>query len=810
MKKIVFLIYLFLITTLFADEFVIKSFNELSTDLSARKFPRKDVNDQNCAILKVRTDLDGLIFDANLGVEGNIEKKPGEMWIYVSPGEKQIRISKEGFILLPYNIPITIKENSVYQMILTNKDIDNNENTTGYILLSTDPEKAYVWIDGQFKGQSIIQAELQEGIYSYEIKKEMYHSKSGEFEIVRNETTEVNEILQPNYGSLLINSTPEQNAEITLDNVLLQQKTPFESEKIISGNHTVTIKKAMFESITREFLIKDSEKTNLNLEMKPKFAVVTINTDSQADIYIDNKKIATEKYSGRLLKGNHIITVKKEMYEPINKEIEVIAGKDQTINLPLSPIFGELSIITSPSADIFVDGKFVNSDNYNDILISGIHTIEVKKEKYYTTTKKIDLQVGKKEILDIKLSPITGILSIMSSPPKADIYIYNKKMGTTPKIISDLIIGDYDILLSKDGYADYKKTVTIKENEKITINAEMDNGQEVTISSEPLNADFVINGKIKGTTPQQVLLPIGTNYITLTKKDYYEQQEEFKVVKNKSNYKFIMDPERIQVQVKSNPKGAKIYIDGHYKGKTNKIIELQKKRYLFELKKPFFYSNATEINFAETNSLDIQLSRNISKYNKLIEEKAKKALFPLKVSYGADGFSFGSSFISNYSIMKSYNFMIHYDLLNFEYNTNSARIWSLANISLRFASISEDLSAFKYIFLYFALGAKGIDKYPIIADSLYVGSIETGTEDFSDYYAWGPISLGIGYNIGIGNSILELEISYDYYIKNSTNGLYRKINQNNYVKVSDYDLGWSGVYFKIKFNWNNFGKNSFG
>ncbi len=109
-------------------------------------------------------------------------------------------------------------------MILTRKGINENENTTGYILLSTEPKEAEVWIDGQFKGQSIIQAELKEGSYSYEIKKEMYHSKKGDFEITRNETTELNEILQPNFGSLSINSTPEQNAEIVLDNVQLQQK----------------------------------------------------------------------------------------------------------------------------------------------------------------------------------------------------------------------------------------------------------------------------------------------------------------------------------------------------------------------------------------------------------------------------------------------------------------------------------------------------------------------------------------------------------------------------------------------------------
>ena len=571
--------------SLFADEFVVKSFTELTTDLSARKNPRVDVNDENCAIIKIRTDLKGLIFDTNLGVEGDIEKKTGEFWVYVSPGEKQIRIAKEDFILLPYNIPLTIKENTVYQMILTRRGIDENENTTGYILLTTEPEKSDVWIDGQSKGQSIIQAELQEGDYSYEIKKEMYHSKKGDFEIIRNETTELNEILQPNFGSLSISSTPEQDVDIVLDGIRLQHKTPFTRQKIISGYHTVTLSKDMFESVTKQFQISDSEQTKLNIDLNPKFAIITIQTDPQADIYLDNKNVGVEKYSGRLLKGDHRITIKKEMYEPINKEIEVIAGQDEKINLPLSPIFGEISITTSPDADIYLDGKLVGSETFNDIVISGIHTIEVKKEKYYTTTRKIDLQVGKKEQIDIELKPITGTLSIMTTPPKAEIYINGKRKGISPKIISDLQIGDYELKLSKEEYADYKETVLIKENKKTTVNKELNNAIEVRITSDPSDAEIIINGENKGKTPKNLSLPIGGNSIKLIKKEYVDLQEKFRVSKDKLEYNFTMEPEKLSIQINSIPRGAKIYIDGEYKGKTNKVISILDGDYSLELKK---------------------------------------------------------------------------------------------------------------------------------------------------------------------------------------------------------------------------------
>jgi len=40
-----------------ADEFIVKSFYEDPNDLAARQNPKKDVNDEFCAIIKLKTDL---------------------------------------------------------------------------------------------------------------------------------------------------------------------------------------------------------------------------------------------------------------------------------------------------------------------------------------------------------------------------------------------------------------------------------------------------------------------------------------------------------------------------------------------------------------------------------------------------------------------------------------------------------------------------------------------------------------------------------------------------------------------------------
>ena len=96
-------IFLFILlastVSLNANEFEVKSIEKIENDLSARRFERRDVNNNSCAIIKIVTDIPKpFAFDANLGIEGSVEyKENNEIWLYVSPGERQITIAKDEF-----------------------------------------------------------------------------------------------------------------------------------------------------------------------------------------------------------------------------------------------------------------------------------------------------------------------------------------------------------------------------------------------------------------------------------------------------------------------------------------------------------------------------------------------------------------------------------------------------------------------------------------------------------------------------------------------------------------------------------------
>ena len=140
-----FLIFFLLIFSVaYADEFVMRSFTLAETDLSALRYERQDANDEACAIIKVRTDLRGLAFDAGKNLVGDIELKSGEYWLYVSPGENRITIYKDGFITKHFPLPIRVESSKVYVLEVTNKQ--KATAATGSLILLTDPPGALVKI----------------------------------------------------------------------------------------------------------------------------------------------------------------------------------------------------------------------------------------------------------------------------------------------------------------------------------------------------------------------------------------------------------------------------------------------------------------------------------------------------------------------------------------------------------------------------------------------------------------------------------------------------------------------------------------
>lgn len=457
----------------FADSLDVKGYKIVPNDLAATQYPRYDANDDQCAIIKVISDIDGLLFDSGIGIVGDIERKAGEYWIYVSPGERRLSIWGPDILKNNFNLPDTPKSGKVYQLIVTRAGEGGvGDITTGFILLKSGPPGARVYIDGEFMGNTPFQREMASGFYNYRLEKEMFYFKEGSFTVKVNETYTESVNLDPNFGALVVTSSPVNGAKISLNGQPTGYSTPYTFDTLKSGSY--------------------------------------------------------------------ILTFQIDLYEPITREVTINDGESKRLDIQLSPVFGNIEITTSPAADIYIDGRLQGNDAYSGILTKGVHSIEAKRENYYPQTTKIDMKAGVTETVPFELLPITGSLSVISDPPEAEIFIDGKSFGLSPRIIPDIVIGHYEIILKKENFATVSTYADVKENERTEVIANLENFKEITIVSNPMKASLTLNGKNEGETPKKIVVPFGENMIKLSLKGYEDLETSFLVTEQKDKYGFEM------------------------------------------------------------------------------------------------------------------------------------------------------------------------------------------------------------------------------------------------------------------------------
>ena len=131
------------ISSSLAQELTVKSFKLAGSDLTAQTQPRKDLNDRNCALIKVGLGLQGAQFEGS--IVGNVENKTGEYWVYMPQGNRQLKVKHTNYAPVmvtfdDYGVE-KLESNRTYELIVvtypqyaitqnvTNQSLDSQQST---------------------------------------------------------------------------------------------------------------------------------------------------------------------------------------------------------------------------------------------------------------------------------------------------------------------------------------------------------------------------------------------------------------------------------------------------------------------------------------------------------------------------------------------------------------------------------------------------------------------------------------------------------------------------------------------------------
>ena len=516
MKRFITIILLFLSLEAMAQlEVKPGSFKEVPgfVNLNPDENYQIDDNDLPYAVIKVRTEnineeqRKRLNFSGNMGTFIMLEYKDGEVWVYLTAKYADyLKISHPDFSSYEYTLPYDLQPKHGYEMTLVNKtnspqSLSINSN---WVAIKVMPKDAIINIDGNYcqNGKAMLSVDEP---HELTITHPLYHSYQQEIYSDANEKKTYEIKLNPAYGWLEIDSKPESGATILINGVK-KGVTPFFSDTLVSGNYEVTVLKDMYKNASKKLIVSDNNVTKEDINMTPNFAEVSLTTDRNADIFIDDTKVGTGTWVGRMAEGEHIIEAKKESHRKTAISVNVTSGNNESFIIPdPTPIYGALNINSEPDeAVVYLDRKKIGETPFviNNVLV-GEHNISFNKKGYNQLTKAITVIEG-------QISTINEVLQTEEKKQTDSKDITNVNInddGRIDKLVTEAYermqwdINASHILIKCDKNANpqdtlraYKKALEIRK--KILKGADF-NEMAVKFSEDPSARDTIVNEKFR-------------------------------------------------------------------------------------------------------------------------------------------------------------------------------------------------------------------------------------------------------------------------------------------------------------------------
>ena len=349
MKKYLILFLLFALQTIaaLAQKLQVESFKIAENDISAQTQPRKDLNNRNCALVKVQ--FVGAISEVEGNVVKPLAKHGNETWVYMPQGSRQLKLLTQNYLpvmvtFADYGVEKLVSSRT-YVLVLVKPNNPNDPVDAGgnFYALSVQPKDAKVTVDGILQESSSdgeYSAMLPYGTHTYMVEAGGYISKSGSFSVSSGDMAPI-------------------------------------SISLVSALATVS---------------------------------VTCPTPA-VSLYVDKKSVGNAPWSGNLKEGMHLVEVKKNGYRSQQKTIQLSQQQKLDVAFgELIAIQGNLSVNYKPfGAEVYVDGKKLGQSPrvFNGLLV-GNHQVEVRKNGYATDKKSVTISEGQTVSISGTLSSNTA------------------------------------------------------------------------------------------------------------------------------------------------------------------------------------------------------------------------------------------------------------------------------------------------------------------------------------------------------------------------------------------------------------------
>ena len=326
------------------------------------------------------------------------------------------------------------------------------------------------------------------------------------------------------------------------------------------GSYRITADHAGYFPLDEPLIVDsgDFQEFSFSMRERPGKIALLVTPDVPFELLVDGEPVAVNAQSvAEIERGEHRLGVQTDWYLPVEVEIDVKGlGQLQQLELGLTPAWAEVRILSQPEgAQVHNEDELLGVTPLDTRLLQGVQVLTLEKPLFKTATLETEIIAGQPVVLEgIVLLPADGQLVLESAPDAATVQVDGRYQGTTPVTLALSSGTEHRLQLSKPGYTDWKKTVSLDPGQQLTLDAELQPAYgTLFITVEPADAQLRVDGKAQGKAMRRLRLTTREHRLEI-----YRQGYETRVLKvtpdavNSRSIDFVLKTTR-QARIEATP-----------------------------------------------------------------------------------------------------------------------------------------------------------------------------------------------------------------------------------------------------------------
>jgi hypothetical protein len=351
----------------------------------------------------------------------------------------------------------------------------------------------------------------------------------------------------PDLSSRLSVSTIPDKATLTCDGVL-KDETPVMLNGLRPGEHLIRVEKAGYLPASRTVTLVSGERSAIEIPLERLQGLILIKSVPEgADLEISGAhRGKAPLLITDLAPGKYRVKASLAGFLSRDIEVEVENRIPKLVEVSLASDSAALTVNSKPAgATVTVNGLSAGITPCKvDRLPGGDHEVVVSLADYDVYRSTVKLQANQEQTIEVALKAQPSVLSVISTPTNAKLYVDDKLKGVTPMTVENLEVGSHVLRAEKDGYDPLIRSVEIKPAQKQVEDLQLvRKSGTLQVMIKPAGATVSVDGKDMGVVSEtdaqgvgklDLELPVGNHRVVIRLKGFSTVEKRVTIVKGEA------------------------------------------------------------------------------------------------------------------------------------------------------------------------------------------------------------------------------------------------------------------------------------